>query len=539
MKSLLSLKNLLIALFFVGLFVIPGKVSALSGGQFNAGEIISDSLFYNGSTMSSSQVQSFLNSKVPDCDTNGTQPASEYGRPDLTHAQYAASRGWQSPPYTCIKNYSVSTPSKSADSYCGAYSGGTKSAARIIYDVGRACHISQKVLVVTLQKEQGLIADTWPLDSQYKKAMGYGCPDTSGCDSTYYGFFNQVYNAARQFNRYKQLPENYNALPGRTNNVRYNPNSACKTKRVFISNFATAGLYDYTPYTPNGAALNNLYGSGDSCSSYGNRNFWRYYNDWFGSTLRNDQPPKFLTGDFNGDGKADLAFRRISTGEIFIRYGDGSGSFGSETTFTWAGGSHFEPLVADFNGDGKADLALRRISTGQIYIRYGNGSGSFGTQVVYTWAGGDHFNALAGDFNADGKADLALRRISTGEIYIRYGDGSGSFSSQTVCNWAGGDHFELLTDDVNGNNRSDLILRRINTGEIYIQYNLGGGNFGSQKVFDWAGGDHFQTLAADFDGNGKADIALRRINTGEVYIVYGVGNGTFSSQTVYTWLVFY
>jgi uncharacterized protein Veg len=43
-------------------------------------------------------------------------------------------------------------------------------------------------------------------------------------------------------------------------------------------------LYKYTPYTPNAAALNNLYGLGDNCSAYGNRNFWRYFTDWFGST---------------------------------------------------------------------------------------------------------------------------------------------------------------------------------------------------------------------------------------------------------------
>jgi hypothetical protein len=52
---------------------------------------------------------------------------------------------------------------------------------------------------------------------------------------------------------------------------------------VFIENQATAGLYNYTPYTPNDAALNNMYGTGDACSSYGNRNFWRIYTDWFGN----------------------------------------------------------------------------------------------------------------------------------------------------------------------------------------------------------------------------------------------------------------
>ena len=49
-----------------------------------------------------------------------------------------------------------------------------------------------------------------------------------------------------------------------------------------LANAATAALYYYTPYQPNAAALANLYGTGDSCSAYGNRNFWRLYRDWFG-----------------------------------------------------------------------------------------------------------------------------------------------------------------------------------------------------------------------------------------------------------------
>ena len=52
---------------------------------------------------------------------------------------------------------------------------------------------------------------------------------------------------------------------------------------MFIDNQATAALYVYTPYRPNAAALGNMYGTGDSCSSYGNRNFWRMFSDWFGN----------------------------------------------------------------------------------------------------------------------------------------------------------------------------------------------------------------------------------------------------------------
>src|SRR5690606_17254112 len=77
----------------------------------------------------------------------------------------------------------------------------------------------------------------------------------------------------------------YNYRAGQVNNVLYHPKAACGSAPVFIANQATAGLYNYTPYQPNTAALNNLYGTGDSCSSYGNRNFWRLYWDWFGSPV--------------------------------------------------------------------------------------------------------------------------------------------------------------------------------------------------------------------------------------------------------------
>jgi hypothetical protein len=55
---------------------------------------------------------------------------------------------------------------------------------------------------------------------------------------------------------------------------------------VLIQNQATAGLYNYTPYQPNAAALAAGYGTGDSCSAYGNRNFWLYFRDWFGPTTQ-------------------------------------------------------------------------------------------------------------------------------------------------------------------------------------------------------------------------------------------------------------
>jgi hypothetical protein len=158
-------------------------------------------------------------------------------------------------------------------------------AARIIQQVAVACSVNPKVLLVTLQKEQGLVTSTSPTATKYRIAMGYGCPDTAACNSTYYGFFNQVYQAAYAFNKYTKSPEQYTAYQPGSRKIGYNPKSSCGTATVNIRSKATGALYFYTPYVPNTAALANLYGTGDSCSSYGNRNFWRYFNDWFGSPV--------------------------------------------------------------------------------------------------------------------------------------------------------------------------------------------------------------------------------------------------------------
>lgn len=271
---------LVLFLALVGSLVVTPQVSALSSSDFQPGHIIDDGVFFNGSSLSAQDVQLFLNSKVPICDTNGTQA---YG--GTTRAAYGATHG-NPAPYTCLKNYRQDTPAKLAETgLCNAITAGNRSAAEIIYEIGQKCGVSQSILITLLEKEQSLITDDWPWTIQYRSATGYGCPDTAPCDSEYYGFFNQVYNAARQFKRYSRDESSFRYRAFRTNSIQYNPNAICGASDVFIQNQATAGLYNYTPYQPNTAALANLGGSGDSCSAYGNRNFWKLYNDWFGSTL--------------------------------------------------------------------------------------------------------------------------------------------------------------------------------------------------------------------------------------------------------------
>lgn len=325
MKILHSTLKLVLTVSLLAMTVVifaPRTASALSGSEFDPARIIDDAVFYNKTVMSVNQIQLFLNSKLPVCDTWGTKSYSG----STTRAAYASSQG-VSTPFTCLKDYSQTVPTviNSGSDLCGgSIAAGTKSSAQIIYEVSQACGVSPQVLLVLLQKEQSLVTDDWPWPIQYRSATGYGCPDTAPCDAEFYGFFNQVYQAAKGYKRYRANPANYNYRAGRNNTVYYHPGPCqtwsgntctkyfgnaykvngiiryggqyagqgpsapdityCGGTNLYIHNQATAGLYIYTPYQPNASALHHLYGTGDTCSSYGNRNFWRMFSDWFGST---------------------------------------------------------------------------------------------------------------------------------------------------------------------------------------------------------------------------------------------------------------
>lgn len=279
--------------------VCSQQVGAVSASDWQAGSIINDALFYKGDSMGVQEIQAFLESQTPTCDTWGLKLRSD----GQTRASYGTSVGVP-PPYICVKDY-YENPTTHETNFNPSASipSGAKSAAQIIYEASVRHNINPKVLLVTIKKEaaENILGDDWPWPSQYRSITGYGCPDTAPCDAEYYGFYNQIENAAKQFRRYATYPQDYRYQTNKTNFIQYNPNAACGGSNVFIQTTATAGLYNYTPYQPNQAALNNLYGTGDGCSAYGNRNFWRIWSDWFGSTNDERLFYRVIKGDASGE----------------------------------------------------------------------------------------------------------------------------------------------------------------------------------------------------------------------------------------------
>jgi hypothetical protein len=133
-------------------------------------------------------------------------------------------------------------------------------------------------------------------------------------------------------------------------------------------------------------------------------------------------------GDFNGDGKTDLAFPVAGRG-VQVILGNGDGTFSNPITFPETAPNNL--AVGDFNGDGKLDLL--RIFDNTVDVLLGNGDGTFHSSF-HTSFHGNSTSVAVGDFNGDGKLDFAMGICATTPcssafygfvcIYVANGDGT-------------------------------------------------------------------------------------------------------------------
>lgn len=268
--------------------------------NFDAGNIMSDSVMSNKNSMSEAQIQAFLESKNA-CNNTNISRASVYHK--VKNGRFV-----------CMFE----------DTFDG------ETAAHIIWQAGQDYNINPQVIIVLLQKEQGLITDTWPNSLQYNRATGYGCPDTAACNTQYYGLKNQIRKAAALFR--STLNGGYSNYPVGQTYVQYNPNTSCGGSVVNIQNRATSALYRYTPYQPNRSAIAAGYGTGDGCGAYGNRNFWLWFTDWFGGT-QNSGADAILNKSKEASwlGKSTSEIRTIGTSGLYQLFENGKVYWSSST----------------------------------------------------------------------------------------------------------------------------------------------------------------------------------------------------------------
>ncbi|MBR3263670.1 RICIN domain-containing protein [Candidatus Saccharibacteria bacterium] len=242
------------------------EAGAASLANFDPGYIMSDYQMGNYNSMSEAEIQAFLTAK-------NSCPNTNYDAYLQLSANTRYKWHWKDGHFVCLSEELFGD---------GEVIGSGDTAAHIIWQAAQDYRINPQVLLVLLQKETGLITDTIPNDGDYRKATGYGCPDTAPCSSQYYGFKNQIRKAAALFRTV--LDGGWTNYPLGENYVQYNPDPDCGGSVVNIRSLATSALYRYTPYQPNAGALAAGYGTA-YCGAYGNRNFYLYFEDWFGGII--------------------------------------------------------------------------------------------------------------------------------------------------------------------------------------------------------------------------------------------------------------
>ncbi len=237
-------------------------------------------------------------------------------------------------------------------------------------------------------------------------------------------------------------------------------------------------------------------------------------------------PGYLAVGDFNGDGYQDLVVSNYTSSSISILLGVGNGTFGAATniassTLPWG------VAVADFNGDGKADIAVVDSGTNNLGIFLGNGDGTFQASVGLNVGGGLRGIAVA-DLNGDGKPDVV---ITTGNgVHVLLGNGDGTFG--TPVQYAAGTGETAVAIADLGNGKLDLVVVNSLSNNVSVLLGNGDGTFGAATNF--AVGNFPQSVViGDFNGDGKPDLAVSNETDSTVSLLYGNGNGTFQAALAF------
>jgi VCBS repeat protein/centrosomal CEP192-like protein len=252
-------------------------------------------------------------------------------------------------------------------------------------------------------------------------------------------------------------------------------------------------------------------------------------------------PVSVAVADFNGDGYLDLAVadRNCSggppcaQGTVSILLGNGDGTFQGHVEYPTAPGPN-SVTVGDFNGDGKLDLAVAAGDGGtgtQVSVLLGNGDGTFQSPVSYT-VGLNPVAVATADFNNDGKLDLAVvNNGSSGSVSILLGNGDGTFQTHVDYPTASLPHGSLAVGDFNDDGQLDLAVADNGSNALSVLLGNGDGTFQAQLQFP-TGQKPLGVAVGDFNKDGRLDFAIANRDDNTVSILLQSSSLTLSSSNL-------
>jgi hypothetical protein len=250
-----------------------------------------------------------------------------------------------------------------------------------------------------------------------------------------------------------------------------------------------------------------------------------------------ETPIAVVAGDFNADGKLDLATANQDGNSVSVLFGRGNGTFLAKVDYQ-AGTGPSAIVAGDWNGDGKLDLAATNQASASIAVFLNRGDGTFARQADV--AVGPGLVALqAGDLDDDSLADLAVANRDGDSVSVVFGKGDGTFSSK-VDYPAGRLPQSIAAGDFNRDGRKDLAVGNdTDPPTLTILLGKAGRAFEQKPPRSLDGFVGLTSMrAGDLDGDGNLDLVLQ-VNPGtdsrggipdHLDVLLGAGDGTFPAQ---------
>ena len=256
-----------------------------------------------------------------------------------------------------------------------------------------------------------------------------------------------------------------------------------------------------------------------------------------------NQPYAIVTADFNLDGNADLATANYAANSVSILFGQGNGTFAAPTTVGL--GTNAQPInltVGDFNNDGRPDLAVATSGVRSVAIVRNLPGGTF---IVSNVAVGGSTSGVPGpqtivtaNFNNDAWLDLAV--AVDGQLTILNGVGGYTFTSPgsiRITGGAGGTGYvqhAVAAGDFDGDGDADLIYSYVSDSLGTLYRNDGAGVFVFADLIRLSGSP-LQFTTADFDGDGRTDLAAPSVGSaayGSLFVTHLAGGGNLVADAV-------
>lgn len=245
------------------------------------------------------------------------------------------------------------------------------------------------------------------------------------------------------------------------------------------------------------------------------------------------EPISVATGDFNRDGKLDIAAAAWYTGQVAVLLGNGNGNGTFRTSVYYTIDDNIESVewisVADFRGTGNADLAVADRLGLNVSVLLGNGDGTFQPPVQYSTSPNSPTYVAVGDFNGDRIPDLIVAAEPTVSVMLGNGDGTFQLPINTSIFSPAG-YQPLALGDFNRDGKLDVAVVKADDPELGILLGNGDGTF--HEGANYAVGEFANSITVgDFNGDQKLDLAVTNGTGNQIYVLLGNGDGTFQSKT--------